>query len=213
MSRAASSAMPLCSKRAQIRDGARDDEGKLLRFRAAGVVDDASVGDGERSAKALAREIADHAGEVFLQDRSSAGRCCRSAAMPPSGLMLPSMSTAEGLRPWLCTSAVKWSHDVPRVRADVEVDGHAGIEIDAIEDALERFRRAAEAVAVGVRASRRKPASARLRRFAARAAPRRWRRPDRDDRRAPAPPRDRGAPRSGGHPPHAHTSGSIGMPS
>ncbi len=40
-------------------------------------------------------------------------------------------------------------NDVARQRAQVEVDGDAGIENDAIEHAGERFRRRIEAVAVG----------------------------------------------------------------
>ena len=47
-------------QRAQIIDRGGNGEGQFLRLRAAGIVDDAPVGDRERSAKALLGKIADH---------------------------------------------------------------------------------------------------------------------------------------------------------
>ena len=44
-------------ERAQIGHGAAERERKLLRLRAAGIVDDAPVRDRERSAKAVAGEF------------------------------------------------------------------------------------------------------------------------------------------------------------
>ena len=46
-------------ERAQIGDRGCERESELLRFRAAGIVDDAPVGDRERPAKALLCELAD----------------------------------------------------------------------------------------------------------------------------------------------------------
>ena len=83
-------------ERAQAVDGGGDGEGQFLRFRAAGIVDDAPVGDRERPAKSLLGEIAHHAG-AMLFDSSLHGRgLVPVAAKPPIGLMLARRSTDAG---------------------------------------------------------------------------------------------------------------------
>ena len=81
MPRAASSGTPLASKRAQIGDRAGEREGQFLRFRAAGIVDDAAVGDRERAAEALLGEVAHHVGEE-LRDSSRPGQRADADARP-----------------------------------------------------------------------------------------------------------------------------------
>ena len=51
-------------QRAQVGDRACQREGKFLRFRAAGIMDDAAIGDGERAAEAGSGKLADHRGEI-----------------------------------------------------------------------------------------------------------------------------------------------------
>ena len=50
-------------QRAQVSDRAGQRKGKFLRFGAAGIVDDAAVGDGERAAEARAGKLANHRGK------------------------------------------------------------------------------------------------------------------------------------------------------
>ena len=63
-------------ERAQIGDGARQREGELLRLRAAGIVDDAAIGDRERAAETVACKTADHVGEGRARGRATAGDFC-----------------------------------------------------------------------------------------------------------------------------------------
>ena len=56
----------------------REREGKLLRLRAAGIVDDAPVRDRERPAETLVGELSRPARRNRAQARSTAAPCCRS---------------------------------------------------------------------------------------------------------------------------------------
>ena len=64
--------------------------------------------------------------------------------------MLARMSTAAGAMLARFHQRREMLHGVARRRAQVEVDGDAGIELDAVEHARERLRRSVEPVAVGV---------------------------------------------------------------
>ena len=71
-------------ERAQIGDRGGEREGQLLRLRAAGIVDDAAVGDRERPAKALLGELAHSRRRKLATTRSTASgwrrwRQCRRA--------------------------------------------------------------------------------------------------------------------------------------
>ena len=59
-------------ERAQAIDRGGEREGQLLRFRAAGIVDDAPVGDRERPAKALLGELANDCRRKLSTTRSTA---------------------------------------------------------------------------------------------------------------------------------------------
>ena len=64
-------------ERAQIGDRARQRKGQFLRFRAAGIMDDAAIGDGERTAETGRGKLADHRGKIrrkfFPAPRPAAG--------------------------------------------------------------------------------------------------------------------------------------------
>ena len=59
-------------ERAQAIDGGGEREGQLLRFRAAGIVDDAAVGDRERARESLARRDRGSRWPSFSTARSTA---------------------------------------------------------------------------------------------------------------------------------------------
>ena len=65
-------------ERAQIGDRDREHIGKLLRLRAAGVVDDAAVGGGERALEALPWPASRHARRSAASDRGRGSAACRS---------------------------------------------------------------------------------------------------------------------------------------
>ena len=71
-------------------------------------MDDASVRDREGAAEALVRKIPDVRREDRAQARSTAVRRAPVAAMPPSGLRLPRISTVSGAMPRRFTSAAKF---------------------------------------------------------------------------------------------------------
>ena len=98
---------------------------------------------------------------------------------------------------------------LPRRLGGLQFDGD-GVEMHAVEHARDGFRHRPAGRSHRRRPSPRTPASARSRRSAVRAAPRRWRWPDRDDRRGPAPPRGRAAMRPDGHPPRGRTAARSG---
>ena len=65
-------------QRAQVSDCARQCKCKFLRFGTARVMDDAAIGDGERTAEAGSGQLADHRGETWRKlvpgPRPAAGR-------------------------------------------------------------------------------------------------------------------------------------------
>ena len=92
-----------------------------------------------------------------------------------------------------CTSAGEDAAGILGLRGQIELDGDAGIEQDAVEHALERSLGGVEAVAVAADRPGEHERQARSRRCRGRAALPRWRRRDRDGRRAAAPARRRRA--------------------
>ncbi len=139
-------------ERAQIGNGACDREGQFLRLRAAGIVNDAAVGDGEWPAKSCAREFGDEArkcpGKTAPRLRVAAGHRKAADRIEADAHIDRRRRDAAAFH-----QRGEVADDVAGLRADVEIDGDAGIEIDAVEHAGERFGRAADAIAVGVERS------------------------------------------------------------
>ena len=129
MPRAASSGTPPASSARRQSTAAAMRERQLLRLRAAGIVDDAPVGDREGPAKALRGEIA-HQSPQHVFDSSLHGvGLAPEAAKPPIGLMLARRSTDAGASLRRFTSVSEELHRAARRRAQVEIDGDAGIEL------------------------------------------------------------------------------------
>ena len=132
--------MPLRFERAQIGDRAREREGELLRLRAAGIVDDASVGDRERTVEAGSGELADQRGEVWRElvpgPRPAAGRGKAADRIEAEAEIDRCRRDAAAF-----DQRGEIADHVPRRGLRVEVERDAGIEIDAVEHARERCRR------------------------------------------------------------------------
>ena len=148
MRRAASSAMPPASKRAQIGDRGGEREGKLLRLGAAGIVHDAAVGGGERALEAALRKIGGDRRDARRDARARAPDSAPCSANAPSGSRPKRMSTAAGDSPCRSTSAASVSGSSVDMRAEFERDRDAGIEMDAGERAFDRVRARCKAVAM-----------------------------------------------------------------
>ena len=86
-------------QRAQISDRDREHIGQLLRLRAAGVVDDAAVGGGERAREALPSPASRHARRSAASDRDRGSAACRSGVCAPMASWPKRMLTAPGAWP------------------------------------------------------------------------------------------------------------------
>ncbi len=136
-------------KRAQAVDRGGDGESQFLRFRAAGIVDDAPVRHHQWAAKALIGEAPHLLGEVFRQFAP------RPWTGPRSGKAADRVETSahvDGSRRKFAAfhQRRKVLHGGARRRAEIEVDGNAGIEFDVLEHALDDRRRCVQTIAVGV---------------------------------------------------------------
>ena len=124
-------------QRAQAIDRGGDGEGEFLRFRAAGIVNDAPVGDRERPAKSLFGKIADGGREDFRQLAPRHRRCARRGEAADR---IDAGAHVDGGRRELARfhQRREMLHGGARRRAEIEVDGDAGVELDAVERARER---------------------------------------------------------------------------
>ena len=134
-------------ERAQVSDRARQRKGQFLRFGAAGIMDDAAIGDGERTAEAGGGKLADHRGKGW--------RKFFPASRPAAGNGKAADRIDAGAQIDLCRRDAaafdqrgEIADHVPRRRRKIEIDRHGG-EIDAVERALKRRRRRIEAESVG----------------------------------------------------------------
>ena len=130
-----------------------------------------------------------------IRDRGSAA--CRSALCAPSGSMAEADVDRAGREAAALHQRGEMIGGVPGRLGGLSSIAMPASRCTPSSTRATRLRRRPAGRSHRRRPSRRRPASARSRRSPVRAAPRRWRRPDRDDRRAHAPPRGRGAPRSG----------------
>ena len=122
---------------AEIGDGAREREGELLRFRAAGGMNDAPVGNGKRTGEALTREIGHEAGK----DRRNVGPGHRALAAQSNAA---ERTEAEADGHVLRREATgldqsgEQARGVLRLNAEVEIDGDAGIEMNIVQRRADR---------------------------------------------------------------------------
>src|SRR5205807_7281688 len=138
-----------CFERPQIGDRACERERKLLCLGAARIVDHASVRDREWSTKTCLYELLHKLREVRCElvpwpDRR-ASRCNMTERIEAAAHLDPLGRDAAALDQRgevLCRLA--------RLSGDVEVSDNAGVEINPIENALQRFNGAVEPVAVRV---------------------------------------------------------------
>ena len=135
MRRAASSATPPRFERAQIGDRAGKHESQFLRLRAAGIVDHAAIGGRERAAKPCAASSRDQPAKCGASSVQGTG--CRVAAMCAERIEADAQVASAGSSR-ASSPARRHRRRRPRRGAEIEVDGDAGIEIDAIEHALQR---------------------------------------------------------------------------
>ena len=181
-------------ERAQIGERIAEREGQLLRLRAAGFMHRPAVGDRERSAETLARRVRARWPRTPARSRATAPRLARPAAISAERIVAAAdVGIASGVEPALLHQRGEMRRARPWPR---------GVRLNSIAMPARDRRRRARARCRLPTASRPKPwaptapgrpASARSRRFADRAAPACWRRPDRDDRPAPSPARARPA--------------------
>ena len=129
MRRAASSAMPPASKRAQIGDSGGEREREFLRFGAAGIVDDAPVGHGERAFEAAPRQVGgDHDARRALAPRR------RRASVPRERAeRIEAEADIDGGRrqPLPLDQGRERHRRAWLMRAEFERDGDAGVEMHA----------------------------------------------------------------------------------
>ena len=135
-------------QRAQIGDAGRQHEGQFLHFRSAGVVDHPSVGDRERTLEAHRGEAFDRAGHrrhdlgpgigAGSPDRAGADRIEAEADIAGRGIEAFALHIFGD---------VNRGH--PRLRTDLKFDRYPGIDENAVENFLDRFRRRLQTKAMG----------------------------------------------------------------
>ena len=127
-------------ERAQICDGDRQDIGELLRLRAAGIVDHPPV----RRPQMVRGNLAPARSEIAalkIGDQVAPGRCgCRRrTAAAPIGSKPKRMSVAAGAMPRRFTRAASNWPGFLGLRAEIEVERYAGVEMHAVERARDRL--------------------------------------------------------------------------
>ena len=133
-------------ERAQIgkRDG--ENERQFLRLRAAGIVNDASVGDCELAAKIVAGERRQSPGEMLRFISPGARRIC--ADRDGADRIVADANSCAAMRRRKALRQHGVEHGACLWR-DIELEGGAGIEVEAFERARDRLFADRQAKAIG----------------------------------------------------------------
>ena len=126
-------------QRAQIGDGGRQHERQFLHFRSAGIMDHPSVGDRERALESHRREAFDRAGDRGHDLRPGIGTGSPDRA-GADRVEAETDIAGRGVKAFALHIFGDVDRGHARLRADLKLDRNAGIEENAVENLLDRFR-------------------------------------------------------------------------